>query len=563
LPVLAAIDVADDPLFGVADASRAFLADQGWGPAATLTRALIDAGLHIEDDLHAEILVRALNGDPERRDLLRTLVGVVSKSGGALIPPPGLAAPPNPEPIGDLVADVRAAEKESDVLALFVACWRLLIHHPDARLAWGVYASVLVDRRDWANANLALAKAFDDCPGDDAATPVLLRVLNIMMEQTALKFDGWRHWFDALPETATATPHGVGVLIEKGVRVQPDVAARAVASAASGPEKAKAMLLAAMAAYQRVDYEAAERLIRESYKADFVTALRETVTSYGSQITSVLGSRGSHVRFGDWLGENSRDLAGTLLIPSSGSREALDLAARQRNAALERGLPSPILVTQAKSGSVSVSNILASGFSLPTLVYSLLPLIVIGRWLDEYMRGGALYVTHLNPAKPSIEVFAQHKASPIIVHARDPRQILVSTYEHYRKYPAQANSGLRAAMKESEKKGMEVVMDTFYADIVSWTRRWLEASSRLPITFMTFEEFVTDKPRYVDRLLAAYGGDTRYFDKAAALGEQATIDYHRRLGSIDEWRTRVPKHLVARMNEAMPPEFWSEFGWKE
>ena len=43
--------------------------------------------------------------------------------------------------------------------------------------------------------------------------------------------------------------------------------------------------------------------------------------------------------------------------------------------------------------------------------------------------------------------------------------------------------------------------------------------SPLDISFTTFEEFVSDRERFVERVVSLYGGSTAYFDKAAAITE--------------------------------------------
>ena len=68
---------------------------------------------------------------------------------------------------------------------------------------------------------------------------------------------------------------------------------------------------------------------------------------------------------------------------------------------------------------------------------------MIAPWLAEYLRGGACYTTHLQPTPENIELLAAGGAKPIIVHVRDPRQILVSVLEHRRRYPNQLPGSLR------------------------------------------------------------------------------------------------------------------------
>ena len=91
---------------------------------------------------------------------------------------------------------------------------------------------------------------------------------------------------------------------------------------------------------------------------------------------------------------------------------------------------------------------------------------------------------------------------------------------------------------------------------------WVDARTHLDINFTTFEEFVSNQDRFIERVVSIYGGSTAYFDKAAAITEHGGIDYHRRKGSIDEWRTRLSPGQVDAINALIPDEFWDLFGWE-
>ena len=114
---------------------------------------------------------------------------------------------------------------------------------------------------------------------------------------------------------------------------------------------------------------------------------------------------------------------------------------------IAKGLPSVILVTQAKSASISVSNIFHSGFNLPSFAYSLANVEVIESWVRDYARGGACYTTHLWPTPQNIDRIEQ-AGIRCIVHVRDPRQTLLSIIHHIDRYqdplPALSRTGFDA-----------------------------------------------------------------------------------------------------------------------
>src|SRR4051794_7030607 len=87
----------------------------------------------------------------------------------------------------------------------------------------------------------------------------------------------------------------------------------------------------------------------------------------------------------DWLSEKTLGYPEVNLHPARPSPEALISAKRMRRIALERGLPSALLITQGKSGSVSIGNIFTSGFSLPTVLYSFMDIRVVLPWAEDFV----------------------------------------------------------------------------------------------------------------------------------------------------------------------------------
>lgn len=70
-----------------------------------------------------------------------------------------------------------------------------------------------------------------------------------------------------------------------------------------------------------------------------------------------------------------------------------------------------------------------------------------------------------------------------------------------------------------------------------------------------------DRNKFVDRLVAIYGGERRYFERSAALTEHPGIDYHFRKGATDEWKSVLSKEQIERINRTIPDEHWTTFGW--
>ena len=102
----------------------------------------------------------------------------------------------------------------------------------------------------------------------------------------------------------------------------------------------------------------------------------------------------------------------------------------------------------------------------------------------------------------------------------------------------------------------------WYLEAVEWIGGWAEAGERLGIHFSTFEDFVGDRDAFMERMLAAYGGDLNHFDREAALMRYEGVDYHLRRGEVDEWCRAFTPDQIARLDAALSPTVADRFGWR-
>jgi hypothetical protein len=231
------------------------------------------------------------------------------------------------------------------------------------------------------------------------------------------------------------------------------------------------------------------------------------------------------------------------------NQDALDL----REKRIAEQLPSAAVITQTKSGSVSVGAVLASGFGLPTVTYAMVTEAVVPSWAWDFSRGGACYVTHLRPTADAVAQIEMAGINRVFVHMRDPRQAYLS-WLHYA-------PGLWGARQPADFAERFEHQFSWYLEAVDWIAGWAGASERLGIHFSTFEAFVADRDGFIDRMVAAYGGDPRHFDREAATTRYAGTDYHLRRGETDEWRRALAPAQIARLDAALPPFLADRFGW--
>jgi sulfotransferase family protein len=234
---------------------------------------------------------------------------------------------------------------------------------------------------------------------------------------------------------------------------------------------------------------------------------------------------------------------------------------RQSN--IDKGLPSVVLITQPKSGSVSVGGIFNIGFNLPSFAYSLFNLEVMESWTRDYVRGGVCWVTHLLPKSNNIARLKRGGVSKIIVHVRDPRQALLSWMHHISRYsaefPESANRRLAA------RSGAELVEEFFddYVSSIRWIEGWMDAEAELTVLYSTFESFVEDQERFVNRYLEFYEGAVEHFSFERAMNRVEGTDYHFRLGQPDEWRAVFPREEAKRLTRWLPERLKERFKWSD
>ena len=235
-----------------------------------------------------------------------------------------------------------------------------------------------------------------------------------------------------------------------------------------------------------------------------------------------------------------------------------------RRLRIEQGLPSPLFVTQAKSGTVTLATIFAAGFNLPCFTYSLVNLRVIPSWARDYARGGACYVTHLNATPENVANLKTAGITRAMVHVRDPRQALVSFVHHLMKYqdhlPRSAYGDFRE-LPFADQIDWVLENGEYYYDTIEWLERWLDAATEIDVHFSTFEQFREHPDRVIDECLTFYGGDPRWFQRDEVFVQQQGVDYHFRLGETAEWRRVMTTRQIERVEAGLSPRLRARFSW--
>jgi hypothetical protein len=551
----------------IVDAHLAFVMQPSDLSAARHLQAkLNECGKELPDDIQERILRLELQREPYDLKLTRSLIAVRYGK---------LGRPPLPETPAAMVRDAAGSDagridellnsaaehaRAGDTFSLYAVLWQAVIRDPYDARGWAEYARHLAYRGDWSNCRIAADHALKAPRASDSAAVSLLSALSMLADEGQLKDLEWKAWMQQRKVSLQKRPQMLNLVlymddIEAAKRLLPQVTKK-------WPKEPAAWLIASRVAYEQECFSKSYSYLRRALQLDFPLSLHDIVRTGSAAVSQILHKLDKGDEIADWISQASAGFPEINLVPARPSTEALIASRRMRSEALDRGLPSALLITQAKSASVSIGNIFSSGFSLPTVLYSFLDVRAVAPWLEDFLLGGSCYTTHLIPSPQNIDLLARGGARNVIVNVRDPRQVMISMIEHVRKYPRQLPPSIRGKVNEDGNQAVEWAIEHFLPEAIGWIEGWVKARDKVTVNFTTFEEFVADKDKFLDKIIAFYGGDPRYLRRESVFTEHAGIDYHHRRGTVDEWRSRVTPRQSTRINTAVPNYFWDLFGWQ-
>ena len=329
------------------------------------------------------------------------------------------------------------------------------------------------------------------------------------------------------------------------------------------PESRSTLINAAKTAFTSGDHQTAYDLIMRGFAIDPLATWWDMVSTFSNPLVAILRKTGKAQEMADYL---DRQFSVTPLLNlvtprcTPWHREHVSAIREER---IAMGLESCLFVTMVKSGSVSVSAILNSGFGLVSAAYSLITEKVIPSWARDFNRGGACYVTHFEGNAENIAALKDAGITRAIVNVRDPRQGALSYAHHISRYETDQPQIWSADIhKKPLSERVDYSLETYYRSILTWITEWTEAANEIDITFTTFEEFRRDPDALTEKIINAYGGDRCHFNRDSAFSRNRNTDYHFRRGDIDEWREVFTPKQIEIANDLLPDSFVERFGWR-
>jgi hypothetical protein len=316
------------------------------------------------------------------------------------------------------------------------------------------------------------------------------------------------------------------------------------------------------ALYNRKDYAAALRIFTDALTADPEGTYRHFAWVGGSQLADTICACGRQAEIVGLL-DGLLARCPQMHVMCQNDPAAVEFAVKMRNLNINAGLPSILLISQGKSASITVANIFNAGFDLQSIAYSLLTLELIPSWLEDYARGGACYVTHLDPSAERVARLKHAGFQKLILHLRDPRQAFLSAIHHLDAYPDQLvyYRGLVNGADSMDKKALQ--MAPYYLQSVKWIQSWISLEDDIEIMYSTHEQLVADPDKFVERYLDFYGVDRELFSYRDAMNQRKDLDFHLRVGRTNEWREVFSPEVADRLSAHLPEALKQRFDWPD
>jgi len=115
------------------------------------------------------------------------------------------------------------------------------------------------------------------------------------------------------------------------------------------------------------------------------------------------------------------------------------------------------------------------------------------------------------------------------------------------------------------------MIDSHFPRTIQWVRQWMDAEKRerdwLNIRFTTYEDFVSDKHRFLEELWSFFGiaikpEELEIMIKKSDTEVQLGADWSNfRQGKVDEWRKVTTGVHQEKMLRAIPANMAEHFSW--
>lgn len=244
--------------------------------------------------------------------------------------------------------------------------------------------------------------------------------------------------------------------------------------------------------------------------------------------------------------------------------------------------PNIVLITIPKSGSTYLLAMLKDNLKYEHMhFHTYYDGVVLRTELkDFFMLDGRVAKEHFRApielSRPSITKFMHpldiekyiEYSNKLVVHVRDPRQVLLSLVHHI-------NNNVNNQYVPSSQKDwyykqnistqIDWGIDFLFADIIAWMADWVQyadfaKTNNIPIDilFSTYDELYTDPEMLFQRIVKFY--NINQYPKFEMPKKDARVRY--RKGDPNEWRYVFTPQQQTRIMQLIPKNLRQKFDWQ-
>lgn len=239
-----------------------------------------------------------------------------------------------------------------------------------------------------------------------------------------------------------------------------------------------------------------------------------------------------------------------------------------------KALPSILVVTIPKSGTVFINQMLSRGLSLKpaSVSFGYFPhyLVDIPKVLS-FIERGQVASAHFDASPVNLQCLTPF-VKKWVVHIRDPRSVILSWVHHMNRLYGERDNGkfhhLFVYPVPPEpyfgwpfRQQVDWTIDHFLPSAVAWTRLWLAVydSRQYDMLLTSYSDLVRDETGYINKILDFYQIPHCLFRKPHI--EKTVHGSHYRVGSENEWLTAFTAGQIAKSTAMIGGDLIERFGW--
>jgi hypothetical protein len=246
---------------------------------------------------------------------------------------------------------------------------------------------------------------------------------------------------------------------------------------------------------------------------------------------------------------------------------AVDAAVRGR-AARDLSIPSMPIFAYTKTGSSFLTMVMSDLMDVPWGITSLNFEIAVRSWLSFAARFPFSLHDHMLPTYQNISLLHQAGICKVVLHVRDPRQVVVSLAHHVLLY--RGAPGNQHIERVFDEYGFDALLDritAWAAQYREWFTGWKSATRRLgiPLFISKYESMLDNKERFFSNILDYFGAPSTLHDRIArSLGKNKRLKQGEamfRNGTADEWKKVLSRRQIRLIETHCAGAFTALYGF--